>query len=489
MSVPHPILGSTLERALDDPVAPTPLGGAGAVERGYAAQVLAPLPAGLGRSTLPRLLGRVSRLTETQAEVVGVCVGPGDLVEIGGSDRVQAEVVSVSETHATILPYGTLRGRRIGDPVVSTGRSMTVAHGEQLLGRVIDGLGQPIDGLAELSQFAAVPIHNTAPAPMSRPPVNQPMSIGVKAIDTLLSCGRGQRVAIMAGSGVGKSSVLSMIARGSDADVTVICLVGERGRELREFIDNDLGPEGLARSVVVAATSDQPALIRRNAAYLATRVAETFRDDGRHVNLLVDSVTRFSQAQREIGLAAGEIPTARGLPPSSLSLLPGLLERAGTTQTGSITGFFTVLVEGDDLNDPIGDTIRSIVDGHISLSRDLANAGHFPSIDVLASASRVARAVTSAPEQALAAQARSVLAIYERARDIIDVGAYVAGSDLEVDAAVALYPRLVSFLRQNIDTLCPAKDGWRLLAEALDQPAPNLGIESPSFDLAGGGAL
>ena len=483
MTVSYHLLGSTLQRVLDSPpsLAPTH---SSATDR--SAQILAPIPQSLGRAAQPRLVGRICRLTETQAEVVGVNVGPGDLVEIGGHTPIPAEVVAVEEAFATILPYGTLRGRRIGDPVVSMGRAMTVATGHQLLGRVIDGLGQPIDGLGALSPVGAVPIHNSAPPAMSRPPVNEPLSIGIRAIDTLLSCGRGQRVAIMAGSGVGKSSLLSMIARGSDADVTVLCLVGERGRELREFIDNDLGPQGLARSVVVAATSDQPALIRRNAAYLATRVAESFRDQGQHVNLLVDSVTRFSQAQREIGLAAGEIPTARGLPPSSLSLLPGLLERAGTTQSGSITGFFTVLVEGDDLNDPIGDTIRSIVDGHISLNRDLANAGHFPSIDVLASASRVGRAVTSEFEQSLAVQARSVLASYERVRDIIDVGAYVPGADLETDEAVALYPELVSFLRQNITTLVPAGEAWKMLASILDrnpQPTP---ARSPSFNLAGG---
>ncbi|MCL4142508.1 UNVERIFIED_CONTAM: hypothetical protein GTU68_046676, partial [Idotea baltica] len=262
---------------------------------------------------------------------------------------------------------------------------MKVPTGEQLLGRVLDGLARPLDNGRPLVKAGAVPIHNTPPPALDRPPVVEPMPVGVRVIDTMLSCGRGQRVAIMAGSGVGKSSLLSMLVRGSGADVNVLCLVGERGREVREFIDKDLGPEGLAKSVVIVATSDQPALIRRNAAFAATRIAEHFRDQGLHVNLLMDSVTRFAVAQREIGLAAGEIPTTRGFPPSALGLLPGLLERAGTSANGSITGFYTVLVEGDDINDPVGDTVRSIVDGHMVLSRELANAGHFPSIDVLQS--------------------------------------------------------------------------------------------------------
>jgi flagellum-specific ATP synthase len=285
-------------------------------------------------------------------------------------------------------------------------------------------------------------------------------------------------VAILAGSGVGKSSLLSMLVRGADADVSVLCLVGERGREVREFIDTDLGPAGMARSVVVVATSDQPALIRRNAAYLATRVAESFRDGGSDVNLLMDSVTRFALAQREIGLAAGEIPATRGFPPSAMGLLPGLLERAGTSDSGSITGFYTVLVEGDDLNDPIGDAVRAIVDGHISLSRELANAGHFPSIDVLRSASRVADAVTTPEQQRLATRARRLLAVFDRARDLLEVGAYTPGADPELDLAVALNPPLTDFLRQGLHDLGPADDSWRRLEAALSS--------GPSDDPSGG---
>ncbi|MGF1595943.1 MAG: FliI/YscN family ATPase [Acidimicrobiales bacterium] len=421
----------------------------------------------------PQVVGRVERLLDFQAEISGLPVGPGDVVVIGRHDPVTAEVVAVAGSRATVLPYADLRGRRVGEPVTSTGRAMMVATGRQLLGRVIDGLGRPIDGGPELDHADLVPIHHAPPPALSRPRVTEPMAVGVRVIDTLLACGRGQRVAILAGSGVGKSSLLSMLVRGGEADANVLCLVGERGREVREFIDNDLGPEGMARSVVVAATSDRPALVRRNAAYLATRVAEAFRDEGLHVNLLMDSVTRFAMAQREIGLAAGEIPTTRGFPPSALGLLPGLLERAGTSPDGSITGFYTVLVEADDLNDPIGDTVRSIVDGHLSLSRDLANAGHFPSIDVLHSASRVAGSVTDADQQALALDARRLLAVHERARDLIEVGAYAPGHDPELDRAVALHAALGEFTRQSLHDLTPADDSWRRLRELLTGHAPD----------------
>ena len=384
-----------------------------------------------------------------------------------------------------MLPFGEFRGHRVGESVEWVGGQMRVPTGMQLLGRVLDGLARPLDDGPELSGADAVPIHNTAPPALRRPPVAQPMPVGVRVIDTLLTCGRGQRIAIMAGSGVGKSSLLSMLVRGSDADVNVLCLVGERGREVREFIDNDLGPDGLARSVVIVATSDQPALVRRNAAYAATRIAEHFRDQGMDVNLLMDSVTRFAVAQREIGLAAGEIPTARGFPPSALGLLPSLLERAGTSSAGSITGFYTVLVEGDDLHDPVGDTVRSIVDGHLVLSRDLANAGHFPSIDVLQSASRVALSVTDGDQQALAALARRYLAIHERARDLIEVGAYSPGGDEELDLAVALAPALEDFRRQGLHEVAPLDGSWARLAEIVaPRPRPPAAGGQPALATA-----
>jgi flagellum-specific ATP synthase len=446
----------------------------------------------------PLIQGRLSRIGQAEAEVVGLELGPGDLVRIGDAAirrrpaptdsgaPVLAEVVSAEGTRATVLPFGVLRGHRVGAPVQTLGGEMEVAVGPQLLGRVLNGLGQAIDAGPPLSRREAVPIRNTPPDPLSRPPVTEAMPVGIRAIDTLLTCGRGQRVAIMAGSGVGKSSLLSMLVRGSGAEVNVLCLVGERGREVREFLESDLGPEGLARSVVVVATSDQTALVRRNAAYVATRVAEDFRDRGHHVNLLMDSVTRFAIAQREIGLAAGEIPSARGFPPSAFGLLPGLLERAGTSSTGSITGFYTVLVEGDDVNDPIGDTVRSIVDGHLVLSRELANAGHFPSIDVLASASRVALSVTSAEQRTLAAEARRLLSIHDRARDLIEVGAYSPGSDPELDRAVALAPALEAFRRQDLHDLHPADQAWAdLAAIVLSTGGP---FAPPGPGTAGAGA-
>lgn len=426
----------------------------------------------LAAAAKPTLLGRVERIGQSQADVVGLRVGPGDLVKLVGDTPVMAEVVAVAGTCATVLPYGDFRGHRVGEPVEWIGGQMNVPTGDQLLGRVLDGLARPLDGGPRLSREGAVSIHNTPPPALARPPVAEPMPVGVRVIDTLLTCGRGQRIAIMAGSGVGKSSLLSMLVRGSGADVNVLCLVGERGREVREFLDKDLGPEGMARSVVVVATSDQPALVRRNAAYTATRIAEQFRDQGLHVNLLMDSVTRFAVAQREIGLAAGEIPTTRGFPPSALGLLPGLLERAGTSDRGSITGFYTVLVEGDDMNDPVGDTVRSIVDGHLVLSRELANAGHFPSIDVLSSASRVALSVTTPEQQALTAIARRMLAVHERARDLIELGAYNPGNDEELDHAVALSGGLEMFRRQDLHEACPVDESWAKLESVLIPNAP-----------------
>ncbi len=412
----------------------------------------------------PLRTGRIDRLGQHEADVVGLTVGPGDLVDVGEVDPVTAEVVAVAGDRATVLPYGHFRGRRIGERAVARGGELLVPTGLQLLGRILDGMGRPLDGADEPSTHGAVPVHNEAPPALARPHIDQPMPVGVRTIDTLLTCGRGQRVAILAGSGVGKSSLLSMLVRGAGADVNVLCLVGERGREVRDFIDNDLGPEGMARSVLVVATSDQPALVRRNAAYVATRIAEQFRDQGLHVNLLMDSVTRLAMAQREIGLVAGEIPAARGYPPSSLSLLAPLLERAGTAGQGSITAFYTVLIEGDDLQDPIGDTVRSIVDGHIVLSRELANAGHFPGIDVLASSSRVAPQVTSPQQREVATAVRRLLAVHERARDLIEVGAYQSGADAEIDAAIAVMPELDRFRRQDRHEVTPAAAAWSTLA-------------------------
>jgi flagellum-specific ATP synthase len=297
--------------------------------------------------------------------------------------------------------------------------------------------------------------------------VREPLQLGVRAVDALTPCGKGQRLGIFAGSGVGKSSLLSMIVRGTDADVSVLALIGERGREVREFIENDLGPEGLARSVVIVATSDTPPLVRLQSAFVATRIAESFRDRGRDVVLMMDSLTRYAMAQREIGLSAGEAPATRGYPPSVFSLLPRLLERAGSGETGSITGLYTVLVEADDLNDPIGDAARSILDGHIALSRRLANAGHFPSIDVLSSVSRVAGALLSRDQLELASEIRALMAAHRDARDLVDIGAYVPGSNALVDRALHLSTDIDEFLRQPIDEITTAADAWAHLRSVL----------------------
>jgi flagellum-specific ATP synthase len=315
-----------------------------------------------------------------------------------------------------------------------------------------------------------VSVENTAPNALQRNLVDRQVGLGVRALDALVPCGRGQRVGIMAGSGVGKSTLLSMIARGTDAAVNVIALVGERGREVREFLENDLGPEGLARSVVVIATSDAPPVERLRAAFVATRIAEWFRDAGEDVVLMMDSLTRVAMAQREIGLSAGEPPATRGYPPSVFAVLPRLLERAGPGVTGSITGLYTVLVEGDDLQDPIGDTARSILDGHVVLSRRLATSGHYPSIDVLESLSRVAPAITDATQRQDATTLRRLLAAHRDVRELVEIGAYAAGSSPDADRALALMPQLEAFLRQAVDEPSKAVETWEQLHQLVGQP-------------------
>ena len=419
-------------------------------------------------SAAPRRTGRVTRVVGLTFEVAGVEAAIGDVVRVDASgDIVLGEVVSVGPESVVAMPLGDLHGLRAGAPAESSGGSLAVPVGEALLGRVIDGLGRPLDDGPPLSGLLRAPLAGDPPHPLRRPTVDQPVHLGVRALDTLVPVGRGQRIGIFAGSGVGKSSLMSMIVRGTDADVSVVALVGERGREVREFIERDLGPEGLARSVVVVATSDAPALVRLRAAFAATRIAEWFRDQGRHVNLLMDSLTRFAMAQREIGLSAGEVPATRGYPPSVFTLLPRLLERAGASEDGSITGIYTVLVEADDLNDPIGDAARSILDGHIALSRRLATAGHFPTVDVLESISRVAPAVTTPEQQALAAAVRRLLAAYREARDLIEIGAYQPGTNPTVDEAVARRDAIDLFLRQGMDERTLPGEAWRELAAVL----------------------
>ncbi|MCU1379850.1 MAG: type secretion system ATPase, FliI/YscN [Acidimicrobiales bacterium] len=412
----------------------------------------------------PRVTGRVARVLGLNLEVTGIDAAIGDAVIIetpGQPDGILlGEVVALRDDGAVCMPFGDLRGVRAGAPVEATGRPPTISVGDGLLGRVVDGLGRPIDGGPPLRNVLEVTVEGTPPHPLRRARVQRQLGLGVRALDTMVPCGAGQRLGIFAGSGVGKSSLLSMIARGTSADVSVLALVGERGREVREFIEGDLGEEGLARSVVVVSTSDEPALVRLRAAFTATRIAEWFRDEGRDVVLMMDSLTRFAMAQREVGLSAGEPPATRGYPPSVFSLLPRLLERAGQAEHGSITGLYTVLVEGDDMNEPIADAARSILDGHVVLARRLATAGHFPSIDVLESISRVSGAVTGPEQQRAATDLRSLLAAYRDAKDLIEIGAYVPGTNPQVDRAIVMKDAADDFLKQGIHDVTPAEQSW-----------------------------
>ena len=412
----------------------------------------------------PRVTGRVRRVVGLNVEVEGLDAAIGDAVHIDvAGARLPAEVVALRDGGLVCMPFGTLQGVRAGASAEATGGPLTIGLGTSLLGRVLDGLGRPVDGGPRLEGLEQSGVGGSPPHALRRARVCEPLPLGVRALDTLVPVGRGQRLGIFAGSGVGKSSLLSMVARNSEADISVIALIGERGREVREFLENDLGPQGLARSVVVVATSDEPALVRLRAALTATRIAEWFRDQGRHVVLMMDSLTRFAMAQREIGLSAGEPPATRGYPPSVFALLPQLLERAGTGEVGSITGLYTVLVEGDDMNEPIGDAARSILDGHVVLTRSLATAGHFPSIDVLESVSRVSSAVTTPEQRAAGISLRRLMAAHREAKDLLEIGAYVAGSNPVVDRAVQLEDGISSFLRQDMHDQAPAADSWARL--------------------------
>lgn len=379
----------------------------------------------------------------------------GDLVEVESRDGARlAEIVGFIDDTAVLMPLGPVDGIGPDSHVDATGSRFEIVCGEDLLGRVLNGLGEPIDGGPALKGTPWA-VQRPAPDPLSRRRIERPISMGVRAIDGLLTVGEGQRVGLFAGSGVGKSTLLGQIARNSDVDVAVVCLVGERGREVRDFIEDVLGPDGLARSVVICATSDEPSLVRLKSAWVATAVAEWFRDRGQRVLLLMDSVTRFARAQREVGLAAGEPPARRGYPPSVFSLLPRLLERAGTGEQGSITALYTVLVAGGDMEEPIADEVRGILDGHIILSRALANRNHWPAIDVLPSLSRVMNAVVTEEHAQVAARFREVLAAYESKRDLIALGAYEYGTDDRVDFAIDVIDELEQFLRQRTDDATP----------------------------------
>ncbi|MEM9200520.1 MAG: FliI/YscN family ATPase [Actinomycetota bacterium] len=416
----------------------------------------------------PLRSGVIRRVLAGGFEISGLDVAIGDLVVVDSGDRpTKGLIVSLQEESVMASPMGDLDGLRIGQRVFAPGGPPRLPVGDALLGRVVDALGSPIDDGDVLRGTLAVDLDEKPPHPLRRQRIEEPMPVGVRAIDAAITCGRGQRIGIFAGSGVGKSTLLSMIVRNTTADVVVIGLVGERGREVREFIEDDLGPEGLARSVVVVATGDEPPLMRLCAARSATRIAEAFRDQGKDVVLLVDSVTRYAMAQREIGLAAGEFPASRGYPPSVLTALPRLLERAGAGERGSITALYTVLVEGDDMQDPVADAVRGILDGHIVLSRNLAQRGHYPSIDVGASVSRVMAAVTTPEQQALSRKLRELLAAYDEARDLIEVGAYVAGTNARTDEAVARRDAVLAFLQQQTHEPTAFADTWTALAHTL----------------------
>ncbi len=420
----------------------------------------------LRRAELPRPLGKVSQVLGLALEVTGLVASIGDRcdVETVGAP-LAAEVVGFRADRLLLMPLGDLNGVRAGATVGAGLGPLAVEVSDALLGRVIDAFGHPVDGGAPLPPGPGRAIHRRPPRALDRRRIAEPLETGIRALDTLLPVGRGQRVGIFAGSGVGKSVLLGSLARHAGSAVNVIALVGERGREVREFVERDLGPEGLARSVVVVATSDEPALLRRQAAFVATTVAEHFRDRGCAVLLMMDSVTRFAMAQREIGLAVGEPPATRGYPPSVFALCPRLLERAGTTaHGGSITGLYTVLVEGDDLNDPVADTVRAILDGHVVLSRELASAGHFPAIDVLASVSRLAGELSTPDETRAATELRGHLATWRDARDLVAIGAYARGSDRAVDQALDLLPGITAFLRQGRDERSDRAESARRLA-------------------------
>ncbi|MEJ2044106.1 MAG: type III secretion system ATPase SctN [Reinekea sp.] len=403
------------------------------------------------------LRGRVTKIIGTiiRAVIPGVQIGELCYLDSAGAPRLLAEVVGISGDEALLTPMGDLTGISTATEVIASGNSHHISVGPHLLGRVLDGMGNPLDGQTSIddSELQQYPVYASAPSPLTRKIISEPLSLGVRALDGLLTCGEGQRMGIFAAAGGGKSTLLSMLVMGAAVDVIVVALIGERGREVREFIEHDLGPEGLERSVLVIATSDRPSMERAKAAYVATTIAEYFRDQGKKVLLLMDSVTRFARAQREIGLAAGEPPTRRGFPPSVFATLPKLLERAGFNDKGSITALYTILVEGDDMTEPVADEVRSILDGHIVLSRKLASANHYPAIDVLASTSRVMNAITNEQHRQDAGKMRELMAKYAEVELLVKIGEYKRGSDPIADEAIDKINAINQFLRQNTQEL------------------------------------
>lgn len=408
-----------------------------------------------------REIGKVIEIIGLIIEADGPQSSIGDLCYIYNKldeEPIWAEVVGFRHPKILLMPLGSMEGLQPGAIVVNTGSPMKIKVGEQLLGRVLDGLGRPIDNLGEINSQNLQSTHSDAINPLKRRRITEPLSLGIKSVDAFVTVGKGQRLGIFAGSGVGKSTTLAMMAKNTSADLNVIALVGERGREVREFIEETLGTEGMKRSVVVAATSEQPSLVKIKAAHVATSIAEYFRNTGRDVLFMLDSITRISMAQREVGLAIGEPPATRGYTPSVFAQMPKLLERAGSNEKGTMTGLYTVLVEGDDFNEPISDTARSILDGHIVLSRELAHKNHYPAVDVLQSISRVMPDVTSEEHRKAAGKIRNLLAVYKRNEDLINIGAYVKGSDKNCDEAIKMMDNINNFLQQKVEEKFEYKD-------------------------------
>ncbi len=407
----------------------------------------------INRTQTLRFVGKVIEIVGLIIEADGPKCSIGDLcyIYLDNENKLEAEVVGFKESGILLMPLGTMDGLKPGSIVINTGSSMKIRVGKELIGRVLDGLGNPIDNLGIINSQTLYSTFGKEINPLNRELIRTPLSLGLRSVDGFMTIGRGQRIGIFAGSGVGKSTTLAMMAKNTEADLNVIALIGERGREVKEFIESTLGEEGMKRSIVVVATSDQPSLVKIKAAFVATTIAEYFRDLGKNVLFMLDSVTRVAMAQREVGLAVGEPPATRGYTPSVFALMPKLLERLGSNENGTITGLYTVLVEGDDFNEPISDTVRSILDGHITLSRDLAHKNHYPAVDILQSVSRVMNEVVSKEHRESAGKIRTLLAAYRKNEDLINIGAYVKGSDPIVDKAILLMSEINGFLCQDID--------------------------------------
>jgi len=414
--------------------------------------------------------GKVDQVIGLTIEVKSMKSFVGEICNIilPSQHSISAEVIGFRGDSVILMPLGELDGIMTGCPVIPTGKAMTINVGESMLGMVLDGLGKPMLLNQNLNHcHTEIPLYRSPPNPLQRKAISQIMHTGIKAIDAFLTCGHGQRLGVFAGSGVGKSTLLGMISRYSDADINVIALIGERGREVKAFLEKDLGEEGLKKSVIICATSEQPPLVRLKGAFLATAIAEYFRDQGKHVLLMMDSVTRFAMAQREVALAAGEAPATKGYTPSVFALLPKLLERSGTSNRGSITAFYTVLVEGDDMNEPITDAVRGILDGHIVLSRELAAKNHYPAIDVTQSISRLMNDLVSHDQKEQISKLRHMMGIYKEAEDLIQIGAYKPGSSQAVDRAIETKPKLDQFLKQRIDEFSYCQSIWEKIDQLL----------------------